>query len=130
MRDKTDTVISVSYLDLHLEIDCKGKQLTNSIDISFHIVNFHFICGNIHSKRSFLNTTHTLCQRSLLCWLYCYSYSYLNAFGTGWCCYKIEVFTTMVFILNSSIVTVYPSALWKPTYYSFLSSIIYPGFDF
>ena len=35
--------------------------------------------------------------------------------GTGLCCYKIEVITTEVVIINSWIVTVYPSAPWEPT---------------
>ena len=57
IKDTTDTVKSASYLDLHLEIDGKGKLLTKLYDkrdvFSFKIVNFPFICGNIPSAPAY-----------------------------------------------------------------------------
>lgn len=57
IKDTTDTVKSASYLDLHLEIDGKGKLLTKLYDkrddFSFRIVNFPFICGNIPSAPAY-----------------------------------------------------------------------------
>ena len=48
---------SASYLDLHLEIDGKGKLLTKLYDkrdgSSFRIANFPFICGNIPSASAY-----------------------------------------------------------------------------
>ena len=53
IKDTKDTVKSASYLDLHLEIDGKGKLSTELYDkrndFSFRIVNFSFFCGNIPS---------------------------------------------------------------------------------
>ena len=53
IKDTTETVISATYLDLHLEVDGKRKLLTKLYnkrdDFSFLIVNFPFICGNIPS---------------------------------------------------------------------------------
>ena len=49
IKNTADTVKSASYLDLHLEIDGKGKLLTKLYDkrddFLFRIVNFPFICG-------------------------------------------------------------------------------------
>ena len=57
IKDMTNTVKSVSHLDLHLEIDGKGKLLTKLYDkrddFSFRIVNFPFICGNIPSAPAY-----------------------------------------------------------------------------
>ena len=51
IRDTTDTDRSVSYLDLHLEIDREGRLRTKLYDkrddFNFPIVNFPFICSNI-----------------------------------------------------------------------------------
>jgi hypothetical protein len=51
IKDTTDTDRSASYLDLHLEIDNKGRLRTkhcdNRDDFNFPIVNFPFICSNI-----------------------------------------------------------------------------------
>ena len=53
----TDTMKSASYLDLHVEIDGKGKLLTKLTDkrddFAFRIVNFPFICGNSLSARAY-----------------------------------------------------------------------------
>jgi hypothetical protein len=50
-KDTTDADISVSYLDLHLEIDSEGRLRTKLYDkrddFNFPIVNFPFICRNI-----------------------------------------------------------------------------------
>ena len=54
IKDATDTVKSALYLDLHLEVDGKGKPLTKLYDkrdpFSF---NFPFICGNIPSAPAY-----------------------------------------------------------------------------
>ena len=51
IKDTTDTDTSVSYLDLHLDIDSEGRLSTKLYDerddFNFSIVNFPFICSNI-----------------------------------------------------------------------------------
>ena len=51
IKDTTDTDMSASYLDLHLEIDSEGwfrtKLYNKKDDFNFLIVNFPFICNNI-----------------------------------------------------------------------------------
>ena len=51
IKDITDTNRSASYLDIHLEIDSKGRLRTKLYDkrddFNFPIVNFPFICSNI-----------------------------------------------------------------------------------
>jgi hypothetical protein len=51
IKDTTDTPRSASYLDLHLEIDNRGRLSTKLYDkrddFTFPIVNFPFLCGNI-----------------------------------------------------------------------------------
>jgi hypothetical protein len=51
IKDTTDTEISASYLDLHLEINSEGRLKTKLYekrdDFNFPIVNFPFICSNI-----------------------------------------------------------------------------------
>ena len=51
IKDNTDTVKSASYLDLHLEIDTRGRSNTKLYDkrddFDFPIVNFPFLSGNI-----------------------------------------------------------------------------------
>ena len=51
IKDTTDTDRTVSYLDLHFEIDTDGrlrkKLYHKRDDFNFHIVNFPFICINI-----------------------------------------------------------------------------------
>ena len=46
IKDTTDTDLSASYLDLHLEIDSEGRLRTKLYhkrdDFKFHIVNFPF----------------------------------------------------------------------------------------
>ena len=50
-KDTTDAHRSVSFLDLHLEIDSDGRLRTKLYDkrdyFNFTIVNFPFICSNI-----------------------------------------------------------------------------------
>ena len=51
IKDTTETYMSASYLDLHLEIDSEGRLRTklyeNRDDFNFLIMNFPFICSNI-----------------------------------------------------------------------------------
>ena len=51
IKDTTDTPTSASYLDLHLEIDSRGKLRTKLFDkrdsFNFPIVNFPFLSSNI-----------------------------------------------------------------------------------
>jgi hypothetical protein len=51
IKDTTDTDRSASNLDLHLEIDSKGRLKTKLYDkrddLNFPIMNFPFICSNI-----------------------------------------------------------------------------------
>jgi hypothetical protein len=51
IKDTTDTDRSISYLDLHLEIDSEGrlriKFYDKRDDFYIPIVNFPFICSNI-----------------------------------------------------------------------------------
>jgi hypothetical protein len=51
IKDTTDTDMSASYLDIHLEIDNEGRLRTKLYDkrhdFNFPIVNFPFICSNI-----------------------------------------------------------------------------------
>ena len=50
IKDTTDTDISASYLELHLEIDSEARLRTKlnakRDDLNFPIVNFPFICSN------------------------------------------------------------------------------------
>ena len=51
MKDTTDTYMSASYLEIHLEIDSEGrlrpKHYDTRDDFNFPIVNFPFICSKI-----------------------------------------------------------------------------------
>jgi hypothetical protein len=51
IKNTTDTDMSASYLDLHLEINSEGRLRTKLYDkrddFNFPIVNFPFICSNI-----------------------------------------------------------------------------------
>ena len=51
VKDTTDTDRSALYIDLHLDVDSKGRLRTNFYDkrdyFNFPIVNFTFICSNI-----------------------------------------------------------------------------------
>ena len=53
----TDTDMSASYLDLHLEIDSEGwlrtKLYDKRGDLNFPIVNFPFICSNISAAPAY-----------------------------------------------------------------------------
>ena len=58
IKDTTDTVKSVSYLDLHLEIDNEGRLKTKLYDkidgFSFPIVNFQFLSSNIPAPPAYV----------------------------------------------------------------------------
>ena len=51
IKDTTDTDMSASYLDLHLDVDSEGQLRTKLYDkrddVNFPIVNFPFKCSNI-----------------------------------------------------------------------------------
>jgi hypothetical protein len=51
IKDTTDTDRSVLYIDLHLNIDSKGRLRTKIYDkrdyLNFSIANFQFICSTI-----------------------------------------------------------------------------------
>jgi len=51
IKNNTNTDMSASYLDIHLEIDSEGRLRTKlddkRDDFNFPIVNFPFICSNI-----------------------------------------------------------------------------------
>ena len=53
IKDITDTARSASYLDLHLEIHnderLRTKLYDKRDDFNFPIVNYPFICSNIHA---------------------------------------------------------------------------------
>jgi hypothetical protein len=57
IKDTTDTDRSVSYLDLHIEIDNEGRLRTKLYDkrvnFNFPIVNFPFICSNIPASPAY-----------------------------------------------------------------------------
>jgi hypothetical protein len=57
IKGTTDTDISVSYLNLHLEIGNEGRLRTKLYekrsDFNFHIVNFPFICSNISAAAAY-----------------------------------------------------------------------------
>ena len=57
IKDTTDADRSVSYLDLHLEIDSEGRLRTKLYDkrddFNFPIVNFPFVCSNILSAPAY-----------------------------------------------------------------------------
>ena len=57
IKDTTDTPTSASYLDLHLEIDSRGKLKTKHFDkrnsFNFPIVNFPFLSSNIPSAPAY-----------------------------------------------------------------------------
>jgi len=54
----TDTDISASYFDLHLEIDSERRLRTKlydkRVDFNFPIVNFPFICSNIPAAPTYI----------------------------------------------------------------------------
>ena len=57
IKETTDTVMSVSFLDIHFEIDSEGRLRTKLYDkrdyFNFPIVNFPFICSNIPAAPSY-----------------------------------------------------------------------------
>ena len=70
IKDTTDTVRSVSYLDLHLEIDSEWWVRTKLYDkrdyFNFLFVNFPFICGNILAAPAYGVYYFQLIDRGLL----------------------------------------------------------------
>jgi len=56
-KDTTDTARSVSYFDLHLQIDSEGRLRTKLYDkrddFNFPIVNFPFICSYISAALAY-----------------------------------------------------------------------------
>ena len=59
IKDTTDTARSASYIDLHLEIDSKGrlrrKLYDKRYDFNRRIVSFAFICNNIPEAHAYLS---------------------------------------------------------------------------
>jgi len=59
IKDTTDTAMSVSYLELHLEIDSEDRLRMELYhkrdDFNFPIVNFPFICKNIPGAPAYLS---------------------------------------------------------------------------
>ena len=63
-KDTTDTDMSASYLDLHLEIDSEDRLRTKLYDkrdyFNFHIVNFPFICNTIPAAPAYIRYSKVL----------------------------------------------------------------------
>jgi hypothetical protein len=57
IKNTTDKAMSVSYLDLYLEIDSEGrlrkKHYDKRDDFNFPIMNFPFLCSNISAASSY-----------------------------------------------------------------------------
>ena len=57
IKNTTDAAKSVSYLDLHIEIDSDGRLKTKLYDkrdyFSSQIVNFPFLCSNIPAASAY-----------------------------------------------------------------------------
>ena len=62
VKDTTDTQISASYLDLHIDIDKGGRLKTKFYDkrddFTFPIVNFPYISSNIPASPAYGATSH------------------------------------------------------------------------
>jgi hypothetical protein len=71
IKDTTDTERSVSYLDLHLDIDSEGRLRTKLYDkrddFNFPIVNFPFIWSNIPAAPVYGVFTSLLIRYSRAC---------------------------------------------------------------
>jgi hypothetical protein len=78
IKDTTDTDRSVSYLDLHLEVDSEGLYRAKLYDkrdnFNFPIVNFPFICSNISAAPAYGVYISQLIRYSRACG------SYLDSF--------------------------------------------------
>ena len=74
IKDTTDTVKSASYLDLHLEIDTRGRLNTKLYDkrddFDFPIVNFPFLSGNIPEAPAYGVYISQLIRYSRACDIY------------------------------------------------------------
>ena len=74
IKDSTDTDRSVSYLDLHLEIDSEGRLRTKFYDkrdyFNFAIVIFPFICSNIPAAPAYGVDISQLIRYSRACGFY------------------------------------------------------------
>ena len=59
IKDTTDTDRSALYLDLHLNIDSKGRLRTKIYDkrdyLNFSIANFQFICSTIPAAPAYIS---------------------------------------------------------------------------
>ena len=81
IKDTTDTNMSASYIDLHLEIDSEGRLRTKLYDkredFNFPIVNFPFICSNIPAASVYGVYISQLIRYSKACG------SYQDIFGIG-----------------------------------------------
>jgi hypothetical protein len=74
IKDTTNTDMSASYLDLHLEINSEGRLRTKLYDkiddFNFPIVNFPFICSNIPAAPAYGVYISQLIQYSRACGSY------------------------------------------------------------
>jgi hypothetical protein len=74
IKDTTDTPRSASYLDLHLEIDNRGRLSTKLYDkrddFTFPIMNFPFLCGNIPAAPAYGVYISQLHRYSRACGVY------------------------------------------------------------
>ena len=71
IKNTTDTDMSASNLDIHLEIDNEGQLRTKLYDKGdFHIVNFPFICSNIPAAPTYGVYVSQLIRYSRTCGSY------------------------------------------------------------
>ena len=71
IKNTTDTDMSASNLDIHLEIDNEGQLRTKLYDKrDFHIVNFPFICSNIPAAPTYGVYVSQLIRYSRTCGSY------------------------------------------------------------
>ena len=71
IKNTTDTDMSASNLDIHLEIDNEGQLRTKLYDKrDFHIVNFPFICSNIPAAPTYGVSVSQLIRYSRTCGSY------------------------------------------------------------
>ena len=74
IKDTTDTPRSASYLDLHLEIDNRGRLSTKLYDkrddFTFPIMNFPFLSGNIPAAPAYGVYISQLLRYSRACGVY------------------------------------------------------------
>ena len=74
IKDTTDTAMSASYLELHLEIDSERwlrmKLYDKREDFNFPIVNFPFICSNIPAAPAYGEYSSQMLRYSRACDFY------------------------------------------------------------